>query len=416
MRRAPGPEAPQVGRRNWTIALVAGAASYLDASVLTTVALSLGPWREHFALTAVAAGSVGGGLSLAAAVGPGLGAWLGDRLGRRRVLGLTLVAFLPATALIVLAGNGSVLLLGVVVLGLAAGADLPVSLAVISDAVPPAVLGRLTGLTQLLWILGVVVTYGVGFLVSGSGYVGTQLLAGYLGVLALLILLARARVLPMSTDGGAAPDRREPRHAGALRLGVPLVAVTVFYLAWNLAASTMGSYGVYFMTTVTGFSQRQATGLVLATLPLALLAGVGFVRLADTVWRDRLFLAAMALQVAAFGVGAATGGVLGTGIVVLVVLYSLSNTFAGEAAYKVWVQVLFSSQDRSRALGLSMSIARGGAAAFLVLVPTVIAWRPSALLWLLTAAVVVSGAVGTFVTRRLTTATRPAAELGTTSG
>ena len=105
--------------------------------------------------------------------------------------------------------------------------------------------------------------------------------------------------------------------------------------------------------TVTELTQTQATGLVLVTFPPALLMSVIFVRLADTVWRDRLFVVAMILQIAAFATGALTGGTLVAGMIAVTVLYSLSNVFAGEAAYKVWSQLLFPAEVRATALGVT---------------------------------------------------------------
>ena len=88
----------------------------------------------------------------------------------------------------------------------------------------------------------------------------------------------------------------------------------LFLLCWNTASATLGSYGVYFVATVTQLTQSEATGLVLVTFPIAMVMSVIFLRLADTRWRDRLFVVAMLLQIAAFAVGAATGGTVVAGM------------------------------------------------------------------------------------------------------
>ena len=237
------------------------------------------------------------------------------------------------------------LVIGVIVVGLAAGADMPTALAVISDAAPDWARGRLVGLTQVLWIAAILATYALGFAVSRSGFRGTQILIGHLVLLAVATLALR---LVLTTR-----SRREPEQAAAPRLTVtprillgagvafPLVVTGLFLLFWNIASTTLGTYGTYVLVTVTQLTQTQATGLVLVTFPPALLMSVLFVRLADTVWRDRLFVVAMFLQIAAFAIGALTGGTLVAGMIALTVLYSLSNVFAGEAAYKVWSQLLF---------------------------------------------------------------------------
>ena len=253
--------------------------------------------------------------------------------------------------------------------GLAAGADVPTALAVISDAAPAAVRGRLTAVTQVMWIGAVLATFALGFAVSTLGFAGTRILVGHLVGLAVLTL------------------------------GVRLLLTGVFYLAWNIASSTLGIYGTYFTVTVTGLSQSEATGLVLITFPPALLMSLIFVRLADSVWRDRLFVVAMILQICAFGVGAVTGGTVVAGMIILIVLYSLSNVFGGEAIYKVWSQLLLPADLRATSIGLTYAAARAVAATFMLIVPTLIDHDPALLLWSLTGCVAVSGAIGLVITR-----------------
>jgi inositol transporter-like SP family MFS transporter len=298
---------------------------------------------------------------------------LGDRFGRSRVFTLDLMIFVVGTLLIISATGPTLLISGVVVVGLAAGADMPTALAVISDAAPDWARGRLIGLTQVLWIAAILATYGLGFAVSTTGFRGTQILIGHLVLLAVatlalrLVLTARSRRVPPLV-----PARRltvTPRILPGAGVALPLLTTGLFLLFWNIASSTLGSYGTYFLVTVTGLTQSRATGLVLVTFPPALLMSVIFVRLADTVWRDRLFVVAMALQIAAFATGALTGGTLVVGMVAVTVLYSLSNVFAGEAAYKVWSQLLFPADVRATASASRTVSPAGRRAAFTFLVP-----------------------------------------------
>jgi inositol transporter-like SP family MFS transporter len=190
-----------------------------------------------------------------------------------------------------------------------------------------------------------------------------------------------------------------PRILLGAGVALPLLTTGLFLLFWNIASSTLGSYGTYLLVTVTGLTQSQATGLVLVTFPPALVMSVIFVRLADTVWRDRLFVVAMVLQIAAFATGALTGGTLVVGMVAVTVLYSLSNVFAGEAAYKVWSQLLFPADVRATALGVTYGVARGAAAAFTFLVPALMARDAGGVMWILTCCVTVSGLLGLVITR-----------------
>lgn len=385
----------------WRLVLAAGLAFYLDAAALISVSIALPIWRRVYQLSVWQTGLLSGGMAFALAAGSLAGGWLGDRYGRSRVFTLDLVCFCAGTVVVLTASDVIQLTCGVLVVGLAAGADVPTALAVIADVVPPATRGRSTGATQLLWIAAVLATLALGYAVSGLGFLGTQLLMGHLVALAALTLGLRLTLVawgnPISTPQpglGTARASSSPGRLLEVESRVPLLLTTTFYLCWNVASGTLGSYGTYFLVVVTGLSQTTATALALAAFLPALVMVVVFVRLADTRWRDRLFVVAMFVQVVAFGVGAATGGRVLAGMVILIVLYSLSNVFAGEAIYKVWSQLLFPDGVRSTAIGVSYGVARAVTAALLLFVPPLVASSPTLVLWLLTLCVATSGGIG----------------------
>lgn len=387
----------------WRLTIAAGLAFYLDAATLMSVAIALPIWRDHHQLLPWQVGLISGGLAFAVAAGALIGGWLGDRFGRGRVFTYDLAVFVVGTVVIITAPNVAALAAGVIIVGLAAGADVPTALAVIADAAPDHARGRLTGVTQVMWIAAILATYALGFTVSTLGFVGTQILIGHLVLLAVLTLgLRLILTAPPQQRGLLASHSRltvTPRALVSAGAAVPLVLTGLFFACWNIASTLLGSYGPYFLVTVTGLTQTQATGLVLVTFPPALLMSLLFVRLADTVWRDRMFVVALVLQIAAFSSGAATGGTVVAGMVALIVLFSLSNVFAGEAIYKVWSQLLIPSSVRSTAIGVTYASARGLAATLLLFVPALIDRAPSAMLWLQVGAVTASGLIGLVIIR-----------------
>lgn len=81
-------------------------------------------------------GVLQGMLTLALAVGALCGGRLGDRFGRWRVVMVTLLVFLVGVGLLTAAVSVTTLAVGVVLVGLGIGADLPVSLSLIIEEAP----------------------------------------------------------------------------------------------------------------------------------------------------------------------------------------------------------------------------------------------------------------------------------------
>lgn len=407
----PPPNSPG-SRRLWLMAYAAGIASYLDAAALLTLSASLPVWRQHFTLSSVAVGVLAGGFGFAIAAGALLGGWLGDRWGRERVFAYDLVLFVAGVAIALVAQSGPVLTVSFLLVGLAAGADVPTSLAVIADASPQGIRSRLIGVTQALWIAGLLATSVLALLVSGLGLLGTRLLLAHLLVLGVVAVALRGIRAIRGDDradaAGLSPDRTSPvddvsRSAvpSWSAASLPVLATGAFFTCWNLPASTLGTYGIYFTVTVTGFSQTAATSLAVVALPISLLTAVAFVRLADTQWRDRLYPLAALAQVGAYSVAAVSGGVVADAMVACIALYSVSNVFGGEAAYRVWSQLLLPDELRSSGVGLTYAVGRATGSAFLLAVPSMIAWSPTVLLWALSGCAALAAGLGMIITRRL---------------
>lgn len=391
--RAARPLTGLVGQRRLRRTVVAaGLASYLDAAALVTVAIALPLWRQHHGLAVWQVGLLTSGLSCAVAVGAVVGGRLADRFGKERVFTLDLLLFIAGAALVAAADGPTALLLGVTVLGLAVGADLPTSLAIIAAAGAPTSRGRRVGSTQLFWSAGTTGTFALGFTVSGLGATGARLMVGHLLLVGAFTVALR---LTVRAELAAARTGRGAQQTGPTvgRPTLPLLVTGCFFLCWQLAATTIGTYGTYYLVTHTGLTQTQATAAAVFTVPPVLMA-IAFTRLADTVWRDRLFVVASGLQIVALATGALTGGDLVLGMVVLLLLWSVSNVFGGEAVYRVWSHLLLPASSRATAFGITYGIARIVSAAFLLGVPFLIERDPAGLLWVLTAFVALSGVAG----------------------
>ncbi|MFI8191785.1 MFS transporter [Streptomyces sp. NPDC085946] len=409
----PDPLKRPVPRHLWKAAALSGMASYLDAGLIVGISVNLALYRDSYAMGVWMAGAISAIVTACIAVGSLAGGWLADRFGRRRVYNLDIFCYALGALVITVAPDDLVLLAGVLVAGLAAGADLPTSLAVVSDAAPAWARGRLVAFTQVMWMLGITVAVLLGFALSTTGMTGARIITGQLALAAFVTWLLRARLeLPAEPDGAPdraaadAPGRPAAPHALALRdvwtraALLPMAATFVFYVTWGLGANTFGQFGTYLLVTVSDASQSLATGINLAFVPIGVLLTLAFVRVADSPWRDRLFHVAAAVQVLAFVTASLTAGSL-AGMLVFFVLYQLSNPFAGEANYKVWSQLMLPADTRGTTQGLTYALSRGVFAVAAFFTPALAEYSAAVLLWSITACMTLAAFAGVFIIRVL---------------
>jgi inositol transporter-like SP family MFS transporter len=389
----------------WKAAALSGMASYLDAGLIVSISVNLAIYRDSYDMGVWMAGAISAIVTGCIAVGSLVGGRLADLFGRRRVYNWDIFCFALGAIVITLAPDDITLLIGVLVAGLAAGADLPTSLAVVSDAAPSWARGRLVAFTQVMWMLGITVAIFLGFVLSTTGMAGARLITGQLAVAALVTWALRSRLkLSAEQDTGeetvAAPPGSALKNIWTRAALLPMTATFVFYVTWGLGANTFGQFGTYLLVTVSDASQSLATGVNLAFIPIGVLLTFAFVRVADSPWRDRLFHVAAVVQILAFVIASLTAGAL-VGMLVFFVLYQLSNPFAGEANYKVWSQLTLPADTRGTTQGFTYALSRGVFAVAAFFTPALADHSPAVLLWTITACMTAAAFAGVFIIRVL---------------
>ncbi|WP_020118236.1 MFS transporter [Streptomyces canus] len=419
-RTSPAPSQPEppIEKRLWKVATLSGMASYLDAALIVSIGVNLAIYRDAYDMGVWMAGAISAIVTICIAVGSLVGGRLADVFGRRRLYNLDILCYAVGAVIITLAPDDITLLVGVLLAGLAAGADLPTSLAVVSDAAPDHARGRLIAFTQVMWMLGIIVVVFAGFALSDTGMIGARLITAHLAVAALVTWHLRSR-LELATGPDPAQDE-VPVDKPAAEQGValrnvwtraalvPMLATFAFYVTWGLGANTMGQFTTYLLVTVSGASQSVATGINLACLPIGLLLTLAFVRIADGPKRDRMFYIATVVQIAAFAIGTLTLGAI-VGFLVFYVLYQLSYPFAGEANYKVWSQLTLPADTRGTTQGITYAVSRGVFAGVAFVTPALLDRSPSLLLWVITGCMVLSAFAGLYIVRVLVPRASPAA-------
>ncbi|CAM5686843.1 MFS transporter [Streptomyces canus] len=419
-RTSPAPNQPEppIEKRLWKVATLSGMASYLDAALIVSIGVNLAIYRDAYDMGVWMAGAISAIVTICIAVGSLVGGRLADVFGRRRLYNLDILCYALGAIIITLAPDDITLLVGVLLAGLAAGADLPTSLAVVSDAAPDHARGRLIAFTQVMWMLGIIVVVFVGFALSDTGMLGARLITGHLAVAALVTWHLRSR-LELATGPDPAQDqvpgeRPAEQQGVALRnvwtraALVPMLATFAFYVTWGLGANTVGQFTTYLLVTISGASQSVATGINLACLPIGLLLTLAFVRIADGPRRDRLFYVATVLQIAAFAIASLTVGAI-VGFLVFYLLYQLCYPFAGEANYKVWSQLTLPADTRGTTQGITYAVSRGVFAGVAFVTPALLDRSPSLLLWVITGCMALSAVAGVYIVRVLVPRASPAA-------
>lgn len=402
--------APQLHARHWKMAVVAGMASYLDAAIIVSSAVALAIWTAHFDMSTWQVGLLSGGLTVSIAVGALLGGRIADKFGRIRVFNVDILLYAVGAAIVAAAPNVTTLMIGLALAGLAAGADLPTSLAVISERAPAGTQGRLVSFTQVMWTIGIGVSQLLAFALSKADIVGIRIIFVQLAVVALATWVMRVFNHGFrSLEAEAVSHRVQGEVPGATPLRtifgskvflVPILLTAGFYIFWGLVANTFGQFLTYFLITVGGASQSLATGIGLAGLPLGLITAIIYVRFADTKWRNPLFYLGMACQILAMVLALVGGGVIAL-FVPAYLLYNLGVNFAGEPPYKIWTQESFTVNARSTVQGLTIGTGRFVFAIFAFLTPAILAASPRGLLGLLVAFELLALVLGTLMIRHL---------------
>ncbi|GAA4617003.1 MFS transporter [Saccharopolyspora hordei] len=403
--------APPPGR-TWKVAVLAGMASYLDAGALVTSGIVLGgSYAEVLSLDAGTVGVLLGVQTLVFALGALCGGRLGDLFGRRRVFTLSLLLYAAGTVLLLLASPVWLLHVGVVAVGLAIGADLAASLALVNEESPDGHKGKMVILSNVLWIGGIVAAQGLSAVVGSWGLVGGRIMFAHLLVVAVVVLVLRFTLRESAEWVAARRAVEAPGDAEAVhfsRVGqlfrapvvFPVVALGAYYATWNLGASTLGSFGTFLWTDLTGGGVAEYSRLSLLGLPIGFLAGLVFMRVVDRPTRRAWFAGGSTLILVAWALPALFGADRFTLIAVLL-LSGLGNAFCGEGMYKVWSQELVPTLLRTTASGLTTAFARVVAALAAFGTPTLAQANPALLFWLLLTSTAVACAIGLFWVPRL---------------
>ena len=200
----------------WYIGVVSGMASYIDSAAIVSSGTALVIYQKTMGITALQIGILSGLLTLSIAAGAFGGGRLGDRIGRRNVFIITMAMIFIGTLALAFGLNFPFLVLGTLLVGLATGADLPVSLATISEAANDENRGKIIGLSNLLWLVGIGATMGISAIVGDWGLIGAQIMYMHVGLVAVVLMILRWSIPESPLWLAASPPCGRRKPAGAI--------------------------------------------------------------------------------------------------------------------------------------------------------------------------------------------------------
>lgn len=376
-------------------------ASYIDGATMVSLGVSIVLFIPYFHLTSWMVGALISGLQFSFALGAAVGGRLGDVFGRRAVYTIDLLVYAAGVLAIILAPNSTVLFIAVIITGLAMGADVPTSMALVFEEANSGKRGSAVAYTQTLLLSGVIVTQLVGFAVADMGGLGGRLLFVHPFLVAVVVWFLRrgvgeSAVWQKAIAQPGAHERRNLRAVFRKQHVVAMVSTSLFFVFAAMTPNTTGQFSAFFITTLSGASTRVATVVGLAAVVTGVLSAMVFQRYVDIpVARRTLFVIGLATFVVGPLVPVVADFSLWS-VVVMLILTSIGGTCAGEAVYKVWTQEIFSTEIRSTTQGLTYGVSRFATAGFALLTPSLVTNSPAVIMEVLAGLAVVAGVIGLF--------------------
>mgnify|MGYP002507937195 CR=1 FL=1 len=366
----------------------AGIGSMLGSGIIIGLSATITVWQNGLNLTDGQVGILSGALTFAIAAGSLMAGNITKAIGLIKSFNYLNVLYAIGALLCVLSGNFPMLLAGLIIAGFASGADLPISLTVIShDAPNEKTSAKLVASTQVFWQIGVLGSYAMAFIVSRvTGVLGARIVFGILGGFAAIAFLWRtfsAKFKKFHEEGDkyrlaeSGTSSNEVSFATLFKGGEKkkfvsfFACIMIFYVCWNLLANTFGQFQTYILVKANA-SQSLATGCGIVLNIVGLICGILFASAAGSKHRNKFFYVGIIIQAAAM-IGIALGGGAIFMIVAMIACYNIGNQFAGESIYKVWTQESFPSEARASMQGFINGFSRFCCGLFALITPMLVA-------------------------------------------
>ena len=371
----------------WWVAIICGMATFVDTGLTTGISTALVLFQASDVnpdgLTLIQIGSLTAVLTLGIAVGSLLGGRLGDRFGRHKVFIATMGGTALGAALPLLSINFGVMVIGIAIMGIGTGADLPVALATIAEFASDKNRGKLIVFTNLMGGFGIALAVGMAVLYGNRGVFGGKMIFAAFAVVGVVVLLLRFTIpetpawleAKRERDAGVRSvraDRVKLSDLLSTNYRKPFLSLVFFYMLVGISVSVMSSFGTFAATNIAHVDVPTWSLATMWAMPIAIGGALGFMAIADTKFRMPAYVVGAALTV--FGIFIPViFGINFASLLSATLLITGSGAFCYETIMKVWTQESFPTMLRSSAQGIIYGISRFAMAALNVVTPSLLA-------------------------------------------
>jgi putative MFS transporter len=368
--------------------LYAGAGIFCDGYILSSIGLALITLGPHFALSAGMSGLLGAITLLGVLLGALVFGEMADRYGRRILMIADLAVFVVACVAQIFVTNVWELIALRFVLGVAIGADYPISAALIAEFMPRKSRGAALAGLEAIWFVGACAAYVAGSAMLSLGSESWKWILASPAIVAAIGLLIRT-VAPESPRWLAATAVRMKR-LGLREIFAKEVRSSLGFVSWMWLLQVVPLFAIYtFAPTVLGALHLGSADSLGGSIAITVAFAAGSLLSMPLIerWGRR------PLCIAGFAVATAAFAAIGIGNVPLTVAAFLVYAIVMGAASGleiVYPAELFPTYIRGTATGFAAAVSRIGAFLGTFALPVVLARY--GIMWIVAASVALSAA------------------------
>ncbi len=171
-------------------AVIAGG-MLIDGFILGCIGIVMPAITRDLHLSPVWQGLIGASALIGIFIGGPAGGWLADKVGRRPMFTVDLAVFLVGSVAQFFVTEAWQLFVVRLVMGIAIGADYSIGWPLLAEFAPARLRGKLLAVLELVWYVGYLVSYAIGWGLTESAIAGWQVILGLSTVPTVIVFLMR---------------------------------------------------------------------------------------------------------------------------------------------------------------------------------------------------------------------------------